>query len=53
MTPDDIKFVCKPFVLSIINPLMLWQSHFVALESTSYVNNYSKTEILAFCYWHN
>ena len=29
------------------------QSFFFALESTSYVNNCSKTEILAFCYWHN
>ena len=28
-------------------------SHFFALESISYVNKYSKTEILAFCYWHN
>ena len=28
-------------------------SHFFALESTSYVNKCSKTEILAFCYWHN
>ena len=28
-------------------------SHFFALESISYVNKYSKTEIFAFCYWQN
>ena len=32
-----------------------WSSDFYsdALESFSYINKYSKTEILAFCYWHN
>ena len=32
-----------------------WSSDFYsdALESFSYINKYSKTKILAFCYWHN
>ena len=32
-----------------------WSSDFYAdaLGSFSYINKYSKTEILAFCYWHN
>ena len=32
-----------------------WSSDFYsdALESFSYINKYSKTEILVFCYWHN
>ena len=33
--------------------MMMVLEHVFALESFSYINKYYRTEILAFCYWHN
>ena len=48
-----IYFFEKKIFMRLASTSKVETSHFFALESISYVNKYSKTEILAFCYWHN